>query len=116
MIRAIVLMTLVPDAGVRDAVIALAGDLALVPWARPWVPASERALGDWRNALGPEPLEELQAIVLRASWQEHEDRDWRAVIIGRNRPLKAGIARRDADPGTGHAGEPGRVRFGRHRR
>ena len=90
MIRVLVLVTLVPGAGVRDAVIALAGDLALVPWARPWVPASERALGDWRNALGPEPLEELQAVVLRASWQEHEDRDWRAVIIGRNRPLKAG--------------------------
>ena len=90
MIRVIVLMTLVPGAGVRDAVIALAGDLALVPWARPWVPASERALGDWRNALGPEPLEELQDIVLRASWQEHQDRDWRAVIIGRNRPLKTG--------------------------
>ena len=28
--------------------------------------------------------------MLRASWQEHQDRDWRAVIIGRNRPLKAG--------------------------
>ena len=90
MIRVLVLVTLVPGAGVRDAVIALAGDLALVPWARPWVPASERALGDWRNALGPEPLEELQAVVLRASWQEHEDRDWRAVIIGREKPLKAG--------------------------
>ena len=90
MIRVLVLMTLVPDAGVRDAVIALAGDLAVVPWARAWVPASERACGDWRNALGPEPLEELRDIVLRASWQEHEDRDWRAVIIGRNRPLKAG--------------------------
>ena len=61
-----------------------------MPWARPWAAASERALGDWRNALGPEPLEELQDIVLRASWQEHEDRDWRAVIIGRYRPLKAG--------------------------
>ena len=92
MIRAVVLMTLVPDAGIRDAVIALAGDLALVPWSRPWVPAPERALGDWRNALGPEPLEELQDIVLRASHREHEDRDWRAVIIGRDRPLKAGSA------------------------
>jgi hypothetical protein len=90
MIRVLVLMTLVPDAGIRDAVIALAGDLALVPWARRWVPASERALGDWRNALGPQPLGELRDIVLRASWQEHRDRDWRAVIIGRNRPLKAG--------------------------
>ena len=90
MIRVIVLMTLMPDAGVREAVIALAGDLALAPWARSWAPASERALGDWRNALGPEPLEELQDIVLRASFREHEERDWRAVIIGRNRPLKAG--------------------------
>ena len=90
MIRVIVLMTLVPDADVREAVIALAGDLALVPWARPWVPASARALGDWRNALGPAPLEELQAVVLGASWAGHEDRDWRAVIIGRARPLKTG--------------------------
>ena len=64
-------MTLMPDAHARDVIIALAGDLALVPWAKPWVPASERACRDWRNALGPAPLEELQAIVLRASWQEH---------------------------------------------
>jgi Insertion element 4 transposase N-terminal len=90
MIRVIVLMTLMPDADVREALIALAGDLALVPWARAWVPASARACGDWRNALGPEPLEELRDIVLRASWAEHEDRDWRAVIIGRMRPLKTG--------------------------
>jgi hypothetical protein len=90
MIRVLVLMALMPDAGIRDAVSALAGDLAMVPWARPWVPASERALGDWRNALGPEPLEELQAVVLRASHAEHEERDWRAVIIGRSRPLKTG--------------------------
>jgi Transposase DDE domain len=90
MIRVIVLMTLLPGADAREAVIALAGDLGMVPWARAWVPASPRALRDWRNALGPEPLEELQAIVLGASWQEHEERDWRAVVIGRARPLKAG--------------------------
>jgi hypothetical protein len=88
MIRVIVLMTLVPGADVREAVIALAGDLALVPWARAWVPASARALGDWRNALGPGPLEELQAIVPGASWAEHEERDWRAAAIGRDGPLK----------------------------
>ena len=90
MVRVIVLMTLVPEAGIRDVIALLAGDLALVPWSRPWAAASERACGDWRNALGPEPLEELQDIVLRASWQEHRDRDWRAVIIGRSRPLQAG--------------------------
>ena len=63
-IRAIVLMTLVPDADVREVIIALAGDLAMVPWARAWQPASARAFGDWRRALGPQPLEELQAVVL----------------------------------------------------
>ena len=65
MIRAVVLMTLMPDADVREVLIALAGDLAGVPWSRPWRPAPARACGDWRNALGPEPLEELQDIVLR---------------------------------------------------
>ena len=107
MIRAIVLMTLMPDADAREVIIALAGDLALVPWARAWRPASPRAFGDWRNALGPEPLEELQDIVLRASQAEHEERDWRAVVIGR---LQGVVRGRDADPGAGHAGEPGRVR------
>jgi hypothetical protein len=87
MIRVIVLMPLMPDADAREAVIALAGDLAMVPWARAWAPASARACGDWRNALGPGPLEELRDVVLRASHDEHEARDWRAVVIGR---LKAG--------------------------
>jgi hypothetical protein len=53
MIRVIVVMTLMPDADVREALIALAGDLAVVPWARARVPASARACGDWRNARGP---------------------------------------------------------------
>ncbi|MGH3195574.1 MAG: transposase domain-containing protein [Streptosporangiaceae bacterium] len=88
-IRAIVLMTLMPDADAREVIIALAGDLAMAPWARDWRPASPRAFGDWRAALGPEPLEELRDIVLRASHAEHEVRDWRAVIIGRLKPLKA---------------------------
>jgi hypothetical protein len=82
-IRAIILMTLMPDADAREVVIALAGDLAMVAWARAWRPASPRALGDWRAALGPQPLEELQDIVLRASHAEHEVRDWRAVVVGR---------------------------------
>jgi hypothetical protein len=50
----------VPEARIGDVIAALAGDLALVPWAWPWRPASARAAGDWRSALGPAPLEELQ--------------------------------------------------------
>src|SRR5439155_23731214 len=109
MIRVLVLMTLMPEAGIRDVIAALAGDLAAVPWSREWRPASERACGDWRNALGPEPLEELQAIVLRAARQEHRDRDWRGVTGGRGRPLsgsaRGGALRRVPD----RAAEPGGV-------
>jgi hypothetical protein len=91
MIRVIVLMTLMPDARIADVIAALAGDLALVPWARPWRPASGRAAGDWRNALGPVPLEELRDLVLGSAWREHAGGGCPgAVAIGTKKPLKAG--------------------------
>ena len=91
MIRMIVLMTLMPDARPGDVIAALAGDLALVPWARPWRPASARAAGDWRSALGPVPLEELRDLVLGSAWREHQGRGCPgAVTIGKRRPLRAG--------------------------
>jgi hypothetical protein len=90
MIRVIVLMALMPDAGIRDAVTALSGDLARVPWERNWAAASARACGDWRNALGPEPLEELQAIVHRAWHAEHEEHGRHAVTAGRVKLLRTG--------------------------
>jgi hypothetical protein len=91
MIRVIVLMTLMPDARPRDVIAALAGDLALVPWARPWRPASARAAGDWRSALGPVPLEELRDLVPGSAWREHQETGCPgAVTIGKARPLRAG--------------------------
>ncbi|MGH3200414.1 MAG: hypothetical protein ACRDNT_31875 [Streptosporangiaceae bacterium] len=91
MIRVIVVMTLMPQARIGDVIAALAGDLALVPWARPWRPASGRAAGDWRNALGPVPLEELRGLVLGSAWREHAGGGCPgAVTIGKKRPLKAG--------------------------
>jgi len=91
MIRVIVLMTLIPDARPGDVIAALAGDLALVPWARPWRPASGRAAGDWRNALGPVPLEQLRDLVLGSAWREHAGGGCPgAVTIGKKRPLTAG--------------------------
>jgi hypothetical protein len=90
-IRVIVLMTLMPDARPGDVIAALAGDLALVPWARPWRPASARAAGDWRSALGAVPLEELRDLVLGSAWREHRDQGCPgAVTIGKRRPLRAG--------------------------
>jgi len=91
MIRVIVVMTLMPGVPVQDVIAALAGDLALVPWARPWKPASARAAGDWRNALGPGPLEELRDLVLGRAWREHQGQGCPgAVTIGKRRPLTAG--------------------------
>lgn len=91
MIRVIVLMALAPDTRVQDAVAALAGDLALVPWAKPWRPASARAAGNWRSALGPAPLEELRDLVLGASWCRHQREGCPgAVTVGKSRALKAG--------------------------
>ena len=91
MIRVIVLMTLMPGERPGDVIAALAGDLALVPWARPWRPASGRAAGDWRNALGPVPLEELRDLVLGSAWREHQGPGCPgAVTIGTRRPLRAG--------------------------
>jgi hypothetical protein len=86
-IRVIVLQSLMPEAQLSDVIIALAGDLAMVPWSKRWHPASERACLDWRKALGPAPLLELQAAVLAAADQEHRERDGQAVTIGRDRPL-----------------------------
>ncbi len=87
MIRVIVLLTLMPGAQPSDVITALAGDLALVPWSRQWRPASERACLDWRKALGPAPLEELQAAVLKAADGEHAGRDGLSLAAGRDRPL-----------------------------
>ncbi|HTQ93891.1 MAG TPA: hypothetical protein VMK84_30785 [Streptosporangiaceae bacterium] len=91
MIRVIILMTLMPDTRPGDVIAALAGDLALVPWARPWRPASARSAGAWRNALGPVPLEELRDLVLGSAWREHQGQGCPgAVTIGNRRPLRAG--------------------------
>ena len=87
MIRVIVLWTLMPEARMSDVIIALAGDLALLPWSRRWHPASERACLDWRRALGPAPLEELQDTVLAAAAGEHAARDGQSLTIGKNQPL-----------------------------
>jgi len=112
MIRVIVLWTLMPEAQPGDVIIALAGDLALVPWSKRWRPAPERACPDWRKAPGPAPLEELQATVLRAADEEHGERGGQAVTAGRTRPL----AVRSGDGPLLRVREPGRVRVRRHGR
>ena len=81
-VRAVLLMTLMPDADYTEVMTALAGDLAAVPWASPWHVPSPRVLSAWRQAIGPGPLEALQELVLRAACAEHQDHDYRAVLVG----------------------------------
>jgi len=87
MIRVLVLWTLMPEAQLSDVIIALAGDLALLPWSKRWHPASQRACLDWRKALGPAPLEELQDIVLEAAAGEHREHPGDFLAVGTEDPL-----------------------------
>ena len=81
-IRATVLMALMPDADYAGVLAAVFGDLALVPWQRPFRVPTPKVLGTWRAALGPAPLARLQARLLAAAGGEHRDRDYRAVRAG----------------------------------
>ena len=67
-IRFTVLMTLMPsDADYAEVLAALMGDLAAVPWQRPYTLPTATVACTWREALGPAPLEQLRDRVLRTS-------------------------------------------------
>jgi len=81
-IRAAILMALMPDAGYREILAAVLGDLVLVPWHRPFRVPGPKVMPAWRAALGPDPLTGLQDRVLAAAGAEHRDHDYRAVFVG----------------------------------
>jgi hypothetical protein len=81
-IRATILMALMPDADYAGVLAAVFGDLALVPWQRPFQVPTAKVLGTWRAALGPAPLAALQGRLLTAVGGEHRDHDYRAVHVG----------------------------------
>jgi hypothetical protein len=81
-LRAVLLMTLMPEADYGEVLTALAGDLAAVPWSRPWQVPSPAVLSTWREAAGPQPLEDLQRLLLAAACAEHREHDYRAVQVG----------------------------------
>jgi hypothetical protein len=72
-LRATLLMTLLPEAGYRDVMATLLGDLLAVPWKRPHAVPSGTVLSTWRTAIGPQPMLELQRLVLEAAVAEHRD-------------------------------------------
>jgi len=81
-IRFTLLMTLMPDADYTAVLEALLGELALVPWQRPFQVPTAAVACTWREALGPVPLEWLRDMVLAAVDGEHRSRAYRAVTVG----------------------------------
>jgi hypothetical protein len=81
-IRFVLLMTLMPGAAYPEVMAALFGDLAGVPWRRPWAPPSPAAACEWRDAVGAEPAEWLRDLLLAGIDAEHRDCDYRAVTVG----------------------------------
>jgi hypothetical protein len=81
-IRFTLLMTLTPDAGYPEVIGILLGDLALVPWQRPYRVPTAAVACTWREAIGTAPLEQLQDLLLAGVDGEHRSRDYRAVMAG----------------------------------
>jgi hypothetical protein len=81
-VRLTLLMTLMPDADYAEVMAALLGDLAAVPWQRPYRVPTATVACTWREAIGPTPLERLRDRLLAAIDREHRSRDYRAVTAG----------------------------------
>jgi hypothetical protein len=81
-IRFTLLMTLTRDAGYAEVMDILLGDLALVPWQRPYQVPTAAVACTWRAALGPAPLERLRDLALAGIDGEHRAHDYRAITAG----------------------------------
>jgi len=71
-IRAVLLMTLMPEADAREVLTTLLGDLLGVPWRRAHRVPSGTVFSTWRAAVGPAALPELQRQLLAAVVAEHD--------------------------------------------
>jgi hypothetical protein len=81
-IRAVLLMTLMPDADSREVLTTLLGELTAVPWQRPHAVPSPTVLSTWRAAIGEVPLQQLQQELLAAVGTEHRDPALPRVEVG----------------------------------
>jgi hypothetical protein len=81
-IRFTLLMTLTPDAGYPEVIGVLLGDLAVVPWQRPYRVPTAAVACTWREAISAAPLEQLQDLALAGVDGEHRSRDYRAITVG----------------------------------
>ena len=60
----------------------LLGDLAAVPWHKPYRVATATVACTWREALGPGPVEQLRDLLLAGIDAGHREHDHRAVTVG----------------------------------
>jgi Transposase DDE domain len=81
-IRAVLLMTVMPDADHREVLTTLLGELTAVPWQRPHAVPSPTVLSTWRIAIGEAPLQQLQRELLAAVVTEHRDPALPRVEVG----------------------------------
>jgi Transposase DDE domain len=81
-IRAVLLMTLMPDADHREVLTTLLGELTAVPWRRAHAVPSGTVLSTWRAAIGQAPLQQLQRELLAAVVAEHRDPALPRVEVG----------------------------------
>ena len=81
-VRFSLLMTLIPDADYAGVMDALFGDLALVPWQRPYRVPTATVACTCREAIGRGPLEELRDRLLAGIDAGHRQHDYRAVTVG----------------------------------
>jgi hypothetical protein len=81
-IRAVLLMTLMPDADHREVLTTLLGELTAVPWRRVHAVPSPTVLSTWRAAIGAAPLRQLQRELLAAVGAEHRADGLPTVEVG----------------------------------
>jgi hypothetical protein len=81
-IRAVLLMTVMPDADSREVLTTLLGELTAVPWQRPHAVPSPTVLSTWRTAIGEAPLQQLQRELLATVVTEHRDLTLPRVEVG----------------------------------
>jgi hypothetical protein len=70
-----------PEADYPEVMAALLGELAAVPWQRPYQTPTATVVSTWRQAVGPQPLARLRDRLLAAVDAEHHQHDYRAVTV-----------------------------------
>jgi hypothetical protein len=81
-LRAVLLMTLMPDADHREVLTTGLGELVEVPWRRAHAVPSGTVLSTWRAAIGAAPMAALQRELLAAVGAEHRADGLSAVEVG----------------------------------